>query len=115
MWYNIAIIPYCLLESWYTLTVYLSTIVIFDFDAPPPPVFNIENFIKSIIVAILFLILTILRTKKKWDKKNMKINKELLLEEILILIAPIALWLVPVIVLTIIDKIHETFFLIISL
>ncbi len=45
----------------------------------------------------------------------MKINKELLLEEILILIAPIALWLVPVIVLTIIDKIHETFFLIIPL
>ena len=81
----------------------------------PPPAFNIENFIKSIIVAIFFLILTILRTKKKWDKKNMKINKELLLEEILILIAPIALWLVPVIVLTIIDKIYETFFLIIPL
>ena len=72
MWYNIAIIPYCLLESWYTLTVYLSTIVIFDSDAPPPPVFNIENLIKSIIVAIFFLILTILRTKKKWDKKTWK-------------------------------------------
>lgn len=59
-----------MLESWYTLTVYLSTIVIFDFDAQPPPVFYIENFIKSIIVAIFFLILTILRTKKKWDKKT---------------------------------------------